>query len=208
MNSFDLHTIDLSNPIVLVGAVLVVLLIAVAIALAAHRSKKKSEALRARFGSEYDLALSEQKSRHKAEAQLAERVRRVDRLQLRELTEAERERFAARWNTVQSHFIDHPRGSVIEADEQVNAVMEAKGFPAGDFAQRVQDVSVKHARLVDSYRSANAIAMRAARNEASTEELRTAMIHFRSLFEDLLNAAPGPAVVEGVPGATPLSRTA
>ncbi len=207
MNNFDFHNIDFSNPVVLVGAIALVLLIAAAIAIAVNQRKKKSEALRARFGSEYDLAVKDQGARSKAEARLLNRVRRVEGFKLRELTTAEAERFASQWNSVQSRFVDHPRGAVTEADELVNEVMIARGFPAAGFDQRAEDISVHHSRLVDSYRSANAIALRASRNEATTEELRTAMIHYRSLFDELLRATSTSVVdATAIPPAQPELR--
>ena len=194
MNNFDFRNIDFTNPTLLIGIVVVLLLIVIATALAAHQRRKKSEALQAKFGAEYETALRQLGSRNQAEARLLERVHRVERFQLRDLTVTERERFAAQWDAVQSRFVDHPRGAVTEADELINGVMLARGFPTADFEQRAADISVHHGRLVDSYRAANAIAARAGRNEATTEELRTAMIHYRSLFEDLL--ASGPVVVK------------
>ena len=200
--------IDFTNPILIGGIVAAVLLIIAGIAIAVHQRRRKSESLRLRFGSEYETVLREQGVRSRAEARLIERVRRVERYQLRDLAPAERERFLAQWDAVQSRFIDHPRGAVTEADELVNAVMLARGFPAAEFDQRVADVSVHHARAVESYRSANAIALRAGRNEATTEELRTAMIHYRSLFDELLQAPSSAAIQAELPAETPLRRTA
>jgi hypothetical protein len=207
MNSIDLHNIDFRNPELLVGIVAVVLLIAIAVALAASRRKRKSEALRERFGEEYDLALREYGRRNRAEAKLLERVKRVERLHLRELTPTERERFVEQWAAIQSRFVDHPRGAVTEADELVNSVMLARGFPAEAFDRRIEDISVHHARLTGSYRSANAIAQRASRNEATTEELRTALIHYRALFDNLLEIKPSTAADE-LPATPQLRRTA
>lgn len=197
MNNFH---IDFTNPAVLIGAVVVVLIIVALIAFAVARGRKRSAALRQQFGTEYDLAV-QQHGANKAEAALLDRVHRVERFKLHDLTLTERERFTAQWEAVQLRFVDHPRGAVTEADELVNNVMLARGFPAAQFDQRVEDISVHHARLVDSYRSANTIALRAGRNEATTEELRTAMIHYRGLFDELLgtNAASTTVVVDETP---------
>lgn len=196
MNQLNLQNIDFNNPTVWIGTAAVLLLIVLAIVLWAHQHRKKSEALHAKFGAEYDLAMRELGSRRKAEARLMDRVHRVERFSMRDLTPAERERYRAEWSAVQARFVDHPRGAVTEADELVKNVMQARGFPAAGFDQRLEDISVHHARLVDSYRAANAIAARAERNEASTEELRTAMIHFRSLFDELLGAMPATEPIE------------
>jgi hypothetical protein len=104
----------------------------------------------------------------------------------------ERERFLAGWQTVQSRFIDHPKTAVSEADELVCSLMLACGYPVADFDQRAADVSVYHPRLVESYRSAHEIAVRVGKDEASTEDLRVAMIQYRTLFDELAEArAPG-----------------
>jgi hypothetical protein len=105
------------------------------------------------------------------------------------LTNAERDRYLAEWETVQSRFIDHPRGAVTEADELVNSLLVARGYPIGGFDQRAADISVHHATLVGPYRQANTIATRAGKNEATTEELRNAIIQYRTLFDALLGTA-------------------
>jgi hypothetical protein len=94
---------------------------------------------------------------------------------------------------VQSRFIDHPRGAVTEADELVNSLLVARGYPAGGFVQRASDISVHHSALVGPYRLANSITARAGRNEATTEELRNAMIQYRTLFEALLGTSTNTA---------------
>jgi len=184
MNLNNLN-IDYQSPAFIIGVV-VLLVIAVIIAVIVDRRRKNTLKLRNRFGSEYDSCLREHKTREKAEADLEGRLNRVEQLKTRELTGPERARFVAEWDAVQSRFIDHPRGAVTEADELVNAVLEARGFPASGFVQRAADISVHHAHLVDSYRGAHAITVSSAKNEATTEELRTAMIHYRALFDELL----------------------
>lgn len=185
MNLSNLN-INYQSPAFIIGAVVILLAIAVVIALVVDRRRKTTLTLRNRFGSEYDYCLREFKARDKAEADLQGRIHRVNQLKIRELTGAERARFVAEWDAVQSRFIDHPRGSVTEADELVNAVLQARGFPASGFVQRAADISVHHGPLVDSYRGAHAITVSAAKNEATTEELRTAMIHYRALLDELL----------------------
>jgi hypothetical protein len=147
--------------------------------------------LRARFGPEYDLAVREHRSRAKAEKKLLARIDRVRDLKLRALTLAERARYTDQWEVVQSRFVDHPRGAVTEADELVNAVMQTIGYPIDGASQRVADLSVDHAPLVDSYRTCSSVVTRAGANQATTEELRTAMIHYRALFEALVGVNDG-----------------
>ncbi len=179
--------LNLMDPrlIVLAMAVLV-LVIVVAIVLYARKRKKTTAGLRNRFGPEYDQAVKQQGSERKAEAKLADREARVGLLKIRDLDSTERERYLAQWQAVQSRFVDYPNGAVIEADELVNSLMQTRGYPVTDFDQRAADISVDHPRVVENYRSAHNIALRLGRGEASTEELRTAMIHYRSLFDELV----------------------
>lgn len=182
-----------NDPKVLAAMLSIVVLAILAIVwIAASRSRKRTAQLRARFGAEYDFCVREERSRRKAEAKLLSRIRRVQSLKTRSLTPAEFNHFQMEWEAVQARFLDHPRGAVTEADELVNAVMMARGFPVGRFEQRAADLSVDHARLVQAYRSANAITVRVGSNEATTEELRTAMIHYRALFDELLGVASSP----------------
>lgn len=186
MNTDFFKNIDFTSPAVLIGAVVVLLLIAVVIAVAVNLQKKKSARLRQRFGAEYDYALSETGSRKEAEEALDGRLKRIGYLKIRDLTVAERERFIGEWGLLQSRFVDHPRGAVTEADELVNSLLAMRGYPAGGFEQRAADISVNHAALVEPYRVAHGITARAGRSEATTEELRTAMIQYRTLFDALL----------------------
>lgn len=180
--------IDWADPIVLaaIGAAVLLVVIAVAVAVARRSSQRRTAELRARFGPEYELALRQYGSRGKAEAALMDRVRRVGGLTLRSLTEAERDRFLAEWETLQARFIDHPRGAVTEADEMLHQIWQARGYAGGDFERRAADLSVNHSSLVEPYRRANAIVVKAGKNEATTEELRSAMILYRALFEEMM----------------------
>jgi hypothetical protein len=173
----------------IIGIVVVVAVIAVVIAVIVNVEKRKSARLRSRFGEEYDLVLRETGSRRKADAVLESRVKRIEHLKIRDLTEAERARYLVQWQDVQVRFIDHPRGAVTEADELVESVLIARGFPTSEFDQRAADISVHHAELVGPYRHASLIASRAGRNEATTEELRGALIEYRSLFDSLLGVS-------------------
>ena len=176
------------DPTVLTFIVAVALVIVLAIVWVAvrQRNRRRSAELRGRFGTEYDLALRQYGSRGKTEAALLERVRRVNRMAVRPLSDAEREGFLTEWESIQARFIDHPRGAVTEADEMVNALLKARGYEGGAFDRRAADLSVHHAKLVEPYRRANAIVARAGKNDATTEELRGAMILYRALLEELL----------------------
>lgn len=178
--------LNLMDPKLIAVGVAVVLLIVVAVALYVRKRKNTSVGLKNRFGPEYDRAVKQHGSERKAEAKLTDRETRVDMLKIRELDLTERERYLAQWQAVQSRFVDYPRGAVTEADELVSSLMQTRGYPVADFDQRVADISVDHPRVVENYRSAHNIALRLGRGEASTEELRTAMIHYRSLFDELV----------------------
>jgi hypothetical protein len=181
---------DFSNPAV-VGVVCVVALVivlAVVWVVTRQRNRRRTEELRARFGPEYDLALREYGSRARTEAALLDRVNRVRRMTIRPLTDAERDRFMEEWEAIQTRFIDHPRGAVTEADELINSILVARGYEGGPFDRRVADLSVYHSNLVEPYRRANGVTVGAGKNEATTEALRNAMILYRSLIEEFLQA--------------------
>ncbi len=178
--------INLMDPRLIVAIAVVILVIVVVAVLYARKRKKTSAGLRDRFGPEYDRAVKQHGSERKAEAKLADRETRVDLLKIRDLDATERERYLAQWQIVQSRFVDFPKGAVTEADELVSSLMQTRGYPVADFDQRAADISVDHPRVVENFRSAHAIAVRVGKGEDSTEELRTAMIHYRSLFDELV----------------------
>ena len=178
--------LNLMDPKLIVLGVVLVVLVVVAIALYVRKRNHTTAELRDRFGPEYDRAVKQHGSERKAEAKLADRETRVDLLQIRSLDLAERERYLAQWQAVQSRFVDYPKGAVVEADELISSLMQTRGYPVSDFDQRAADISVDHPRVVENYRSGHNIALRLGTGEASTEELRTAMIHHRSLFDELV----------------------
>jgi hypothetical protein len=170
----------------IVAGVLLLVIIAIAVGVYVQRSRTRTLAYRNRFGTEYDRAVVTHGSSRKAELQLAKREDRVDEMKIRELGSIERDRFVSDWQIVQSHFVDHPKAAVNEADSLINALLEARGYPQSDFEQRAADLSVHYPRVMANYRNAHAIATRNGITDPSTEELRTAMIHYRSIFDDLL----------------------
>jgi len=171
-----------------VAAVVIVAMILVAVGLYLQRRKARTLAFRNRFGSEYERAVVKHGSAREAEAKLAARENRVGTLTIHELGATERERFVTEWHTVQSRFVDHPKTAVTEADDLINALLEARGYPQASFEQRAADVSVHYPRVMENYRVAHSIAVRLGQSEATTEELRTAMIQYRNIFDDLLQA--------------------
>ncbi len=168
----------------IVIAVVVAIVVILAVAWVFVR-RRRSEALRRRFGPEYERTVREQGA-GRAESVLVEREKRVEKFPIRELAADEREHFVAEWRLAQSRFVDDPKGAVTEADALVSRLMQARGYPISDFEQRAADVSVDHPRVVDNYRAAHEIALRHRKGQASTEDLRNAIIYYRSLFDELL----------------------
>ena len=186
----NLHLLD-TNLIVL--AAVAILIVAALAWLYVRRRRNTTAELRKKFGPEYDRAVLVHGAGRKAESKLEDREKRVEKLNIRDLDPMEHERFSKRWESVQSRFIDSPKGAVTEADDLVSALMKARGYPVSDFDQRAADISVDHPQVVENYRTAHEIALRVGKDAATTEDLRTAMIHYRSLFEEL---AQVPASVE------------
>ena len=151
--------------------------------------KRRTERLRAQFGGEYDRALKEDGGRRHAEAGLKERTARVESLNIRPLAPGDRARFLESWSIVQARFVDGPGGAVTEADQLLRDVMSTRGYPVSDFEQRAADISVDHPLVIENYRTAHDIALRQRKGQANTEDLRQAMIHYRTLFEELVNEA-------------------
>jgi hypothetical protein len=149
--------------------------------------RRRTDRLRTKFGPEYERAVAEGGDRRSAEAKLSERAERVESFHLRPLASTDRARFVEAWTKVQTHFVDAPAGAVAEADQLLGDVMATRGYPVGDFEQRAADISVDHPLVTQNYRAAHDIAMRQANEQANTEDLRRAMIHYRALFEDLVD---------------------
>ncbi|MET0344209.1 MAG: hypothetical protein ABW252_24550 [Polyangiales bacterium] len=175
------------DPVTIVALVAgLVVVAAIFVMMARHRARQRSEALREHFGPEYERAIASHGDRTRAERDLVARQKRLDELDIRPLSAEQCERFGAEWAGVQQRFVDDPRGAVSEADSLVKQAMRARGYPMGDFEQRVADLSVEHASTVDHYRAARTIARSNDSGTADTEDLRQAMVHYRALFNDLL----------------------
>lgn len=166
--------------IIIIAAVIVV----AAVAAISYSSRKRQ--LRRRFGTEYDRLVAEHHSSRRAEAELADRQRRVRSLDIRPLDPAAQTRYCEEWAVTQEMFVDSPRGAVGDAQRLMMTLMNERGYPTEQDDQILADLSVDHAKVLDHYRVASAIARRSAEGSASTEDLRQAMIHYRALFQDLL----------------------
>ena len=148
--------------------------------------KTQSHKLQERFGPEYNRTVSELGRRSKGESDLKAREKRVERLEIVPLAPSEAARFSEAWQALQGRFVDNPKGVVVQADQLVRELMEKRGYPMGDFERRAGDISVDHPEVVANYRSAQAIAVRDRQGSADTEELRKAVVHYRALFDELL----------------------
>jgi hypothetical protein len=168
-----------------VVAIVIILLLALAAWIVWTR-KRRSERLEQRFGPEYARTVGSLGSRAKAEVR--GREARVEKLEVVPLAPADAARFSQEWKLLQGRFVDNPRGVASDADRLVRELMVMRGYPMGDFERRAADISVDHPAVVDHYRAAQVISQRDRRGEADTEELRMAVVHYRALFDELLEA--------------------
>jgi len=185
--------LNLMDPKLIALAAAAIVIVAVVILLYLKKRRSKTAGLRHKYGPEYEQAVLTHGSERKAEAKLEDREKRVEKLNIRELDPMEHQRFSKQWESIQLRFVDSPKGTVAEADDLLSSLMKTRGYPVSDFDQRAADISVDYPRVVANYRSAHEIALRVGKSEATTEDLRTAMIHYRSLFEELVQV---PTAVE------------
>jgi len=148
--------------------------------------QRRSERLRDNFGPEYERTVAQLGDRRQAESDLEQRRQRVEKFHIQPLKPAEQVRFSGAWRATQARFVDDPSGAIREADQLIADVMRARGYPVGDFESRASDISVDHPSLVSNYRAAHALSLANSAGRATTEDLRQAMMHYRALFEDLL----------------------
>jgi len=148
--------------------------------------RQRSANLRERFGEEYDHTVDEVGDRRQAESELEARRKRVEQLDIHPLSGQDQERFAKEWKSTQARFVDDPSAAIHDADRLVGELMQTRGYPVGDFEQRAADVSVNHPNVVTNYRAAHNISLDNDRGGASTEDLRQGMVHYKELFEELL----------------------
>jgi hypothetical protein len=173
-----------------IGLIVVVIAVIGVVAAALWLRWYRSQALRDRFGPEYDRAVAQQDSRVAAERDLRERERRHAGLELKPLAPESRERYAREWEQVQAQFLDDPAAAVVAGDELVTRLVAERGYPTENFDEQLSYLSVEHATTLGHYRDAHDIYLRGERREASTEELRQALVHYRALFAELLDVEP------------------
>ena len=175
----------MNTTIMIITVVLVLVIIGAILGLVFSR-RRRSERLQDQFGPEYDHTVQTMGGEKKAQTELEERQKHVEALDIRPLSASERERYLTDWAAVQSKFVDEPGQAIVAADRLIMEVMQIRAYPVSDFEQRAADISVKYPALVSNYRAAREIAIKNEQHQADTEELRQAMIYYRSLFEELL----------------------
>lgn len=175
--------------LIFVAVILVLAVAGIILGLVMSRRKQTTQ-LHNQFGTEYDRTVQTLGDEKKAETELKDRQKHVEALDIRPLAIYERERYLAEWTAVQSKFVDEPGQAIVDADRLIVEVMTLRNYPVSDFDQRAADISVNYPTLVSNYRSARAIALKNKEQTADTEELRQAMIYYRSLFEELLELEP------------------
>ena len=166
-------------------AIVAAVIIAGAVAWWAYR-RRRSRGLRETFGHEYDRTVSDAPTRRDAEQELLDRARRHEEFDIRPLPAATRDRYLLEWRGIQERFVENPASAIGDADDLIQQVMRERGYPVEDFEQRAADLSVDHPDVVEDYRAGHAVARAHARGEATTEDLRNALLRYRSLFESLL----------------------
>ncbi|HET9319342.1 MAG TPA: hypothetical protein VFO27_06195 [Bryobacteraceae bacterium] len=177
----------MQSVVIAIVVVLAVIVVA-AVAIWLWSRRRHTARLQERFGPEYGQTVRRTGDRSRAENELQTRQDRVEKLQIRPLSDDERARFTEAWKSAQAQFVDDPRGAILQADHLVSEVMQTRGYPMGDFEQRAADISVDHAQMVNHYRAAHAAAGQAETGEAGTDDLRQGLLHYRALFDELLES--------------------
>jgi hypothetical protein len=172
-----------TTTLIIIGIVAAVLVVAALLFVQRRRTGR----LQSRFGPEYERTLEQAGGKRQAEAELQEREKRVEKLDIRPLTLAQRQQFTDEWQRVQAKFVDSPDRSIDHADRLLQDVMAARGYPVQDFEQAAADISVDHPSVVQNYRAGHDIAVRHSHGKGDTEDLRKAMIHYRELFAELVS---------------------
>ena len=191
--------------LIIIAVIVALILVAILASAWAFFRRQRSQRLRRKFGPEYDYTVDTLGDRRQAESELADREKRAKSLKIRPLTREEVDRFTDAWQGVQTRFVDEPAEAIADAELLVGEVMEARGYPAAGYERRISYLSVDHPRAVQSYRAAQSITQHDGRHEATTEDLRQAMTHYRDLFNDLLEtdetrgAEPRKVKIEEIP---------
>jgi hypothetical protein len=172
--------------IVLIIAVLIVIGLVSMVVARRERSKRLEE----HFGPEYERAMSEIGDQTQAEKELEKRIAHKKELNIRPLSAEEVNRYGLQWQDIQRDFVDEPLTALQKADQLIQEVMRLKGYPVEDFEERAALISVDYPQLVADYRGMHSIAVKQVKDQVSTEDMRQAIVHARSLFESLIRQAP------------------
>ncbi|HEY5270332.1 MAG TPA: hypothetical protein VII97_08345 [Anaerolineales bacterium] len=176
----------MTTPFLIIAVVLIVVIMGVILGLSFFARRKRSERFQDKYGPEYDRTVQTAGNDKKAQAELNERQKHVETLDIRPLSDSEREGYLAEWTAIQAKFVDQPGQATVEADHLIMKVMQMRAYPVSDFEQRAADISINYPALVSNYRAAREIAIKNEHHQATTEELRQALIYYRSLFDELL----------------------
>ncbi|KOV80487.1 hypothetical protein ADL01_12435 [Streptomyces sp. NRRL WC-3618] len=171
---------------IIIPIAVVIVLAAVGFWLLMRRQK-----LQERFGPEYGRTMEDADSRLAGERELREREKRHDSLDIKPLDSGARDRYSRDWTGVQDEFVDRPEDAVHDADRLVTSLLHERGYPTEDFEQQLKDLSVEHGRTLEHYQAAHDVNVLSTRHEATTEQLRGAMVHYRTLFDELLSDGGG-----------------
>ena len=171
--------------VVIAAAVVIAVALLVVVTRSLNR-RKRTERLKKHFGPEYERAVGEAGDQGAAEKELVARERKRQKLDIVALSPESRAKYAEHWHTVQTAFVDDPSRAVGDADRLVTQVMRERGYPIDDFDQRAADISVDHPNVVEHYRAAHVIHLAQEQSDIGTEAQREAFVHYRALFEKLL----------------------
>jgi hypothetical protein len=180
---------DNVDPVIVWIAIAVVAILVIGFIAMMVTKKTREEKYKKQFGSEYDRTVKSTGSRSDAEHELKERAARVETYEIRPLTASDRQRFTSDWEKIQADFVDRPTIAVMAADELINSVLRARGYPMADFETQAADLSVKHPRVVDKFRHAHGVTVPRDGRQPSTEDLRRAMVEYRELFDELVSSS-------------------
>ncbi len=169
----------------IIAVVLILVIVGVIMGLILAR-RKRSQQFHDKYGPDYDRTVKTMGNEKKAQTEMDERQKHVETLNIRPLSASERDHYLAEWNTIQAKFIDQPGQATVEADHLIQQVMQMRAYPISDFEQRAADISINYPDLVSNYRAAREIALKNGLHQADTEELRQALVYYRSLFDELL----------------------
>lgn len=165
----------------------ILVIFGIVLGIGAYNRRKNSRKFQAQYGEEYDLSIKKSGSEKNAQAELRDREKHINAMDIRPLTDVERSQYQTEWKTVQSEFVDQPGKAISSADHLIMEVMQLRNYPVSDFNQRAADVSVRYPELVKDYRAAREVAIKNTDQKATTEEMRQAMISYRSLFDQLVD---------------------